>query len=208
METEDPKSKKFELIIALVLAFFAAASAINGLYADKFGEDEMIAHNRYNQQYSWFQSKSIKQILAENQRDMLVGLLKAGLVKAENTQSLDSTIAHLNQEIARYKKEKREIMLGSSKVGKENWVQDIDGELGKVIGAEEYEEITEKLGIAGDDFDTGSLLLNLCLVFGAIAIILQAHLQRVVFFWMMVVSGSFGCYFTFIAWLKCVAVVG
>lgn len=203
MEQEEPNSKKFELLIALVLAFFAAASAINGLYAGKFGEDEMIAHNRYNQQYSWYQSKSIKQTLAENQHDMLVGLLKAGLVKTENTNSLDSTVAHLKDEIKRYRKEKKEIMLGSAKVGKENWVQDIDGEFGKVVGAEEYEEMAQKLSVGGDDFDTGALLLNLCLVFGAIAIILQSHIQRVVFFWMMVVSGSAGCVFTLLAWLKC-----
>lgn len=204
---QEGKSKKLELIIALTITFFAAISAINGLYGGKYGDDEMIAHNKENQMSVWYQAKSTKQILAENQRDMLKGLITSKVVADQHRAAVDSLVFGLDEEIKRYKKEKKEILLGSKAVGKENWAQDVDGELGKVIGVKDYEKTAEELGTAGDDFDTGSLLLNLCLVFGAVAIILQEERTRLIFFWMLVGFGTAGSIFTIIAYVKAIAIV-
>ncbi len=205
--TTENKSNKFELVIALTITFFAAVSAINGLYGGKFGDDEMIAHNKENQMSVWYQAKSTKQILAENQRDMLKGLITSKVVSDEHRAAVDSLVIGLDNEIVRYKKEKKEILLGSNAVGEKNWAQDVDGELGKVVGVKDYEKTAEELGLAGDDFDTGSLLLNLCLVFGAVAIILQEDKTRRVFFWTLVAFGAAGTIFTILAYIKAISIV-
>lgn len=156
---QDQTAKHFELWTGVTLAFFAAVLAITDLGAGKYGDDEIIGTNAQTSALSWYQSKSIKQNLVEGRRDMLQALLAAGAVAADKVAALQTHAANLNEEIARYKKEKNEIMQGSAAVGKENWVQDIDGELGKVIGAKEWEHKLAVLGASGDVFDTAVLFL-------------------------------------------------
>lgn len=202
----EKKSKTLERLIALVFSFFAAVSAINGLYGGKFGDDEMIAHNKENQMSTWYQAKSTKQILAENQRDMLKSFVKSKVVAESHRAAVDTLVMDLDQEINRYKKEKKEILLGSKAVGQENWAQDVDGKMGAVIGVKDYENTANLLGAAGDEFDLGSLLLNVCLVFGAVALILDEERLRAIFLVMLSIFGVAGTYFTIIAYLHAAAV--
>jgi hypothetical protein len=91
-------------------------------------------------------------------------------------------------------------------VGKENWVQDVGGELGKVKGAKEWEERTAGLNDAGDVFDVATLFLQLCLVMGAISLVLQQNRLRWGFFTVMVLLGALGGIYGYRAFTLALAV--
>jgi hypothetical protein len=184
--------KRFELMCGLTLAFFAAILAITDLGGSKYGDDEIMASNAKSNAYAWYQSKSIRQNLSEGQRDLLTSLVESGTIRSEHLESIRNFNVKLDQEIDRYKKEKKEILMGSTGVGKENWVQDVDGEMGKVTGAKEWEQKLDVLGRAGDVFDLSLLFLQLCLVLGAVSLVLQQKKMKWAFYGAMVLLGTVG----------------
>jgi hypothetical protein len=190
--SSEESGKKFELMTALVLAIFAAILAATDLGGGKYGDDEIIGANEKASIYSWYQSKSVKQSLLEGQKDLTKTLMESGAIDQDKLSSLESLAKKLDEDILRYKKEKTELLLGSTAVGKENWVQDIDGELGKVVGAKEWEKKLDILGRAGDKFDRSVLFLQLCLVMGAVSLVVQAVRLKWVFFGAMVLLGILG----------------
>jgi len=188
----DDGNDNYEAYCGLTLAVLAAVLAVVDLGAGKFGEDELIAHSEKAGAYLWYQSKGIKETLAEGQRDMLKALVLSGTIAPDKTAAVEALAAAVEKDADRYGKEKKEILLGSAKVGKENWVQDIGGEMGKVIGAKEWEAKSEGLNGAGDVFDTATLFLQLCLVVGAISLLMKQPKLRWGFFAAMVVMGLVG----------------
>lgn len=194
-------SSRFELICGLTLAVFAATLAVNDLGAGKFGDDELIAHGQAQQAYAWYASKGLKENLAEGQLSLLRSLIASGTIPESNSAGVKQNIADLESLIARYQKEKKEILLGSSTVGEANWVQDIDGELGRVTGAKEYDALANHLGGAGDRFDLGTLFLQLCLVIGAISLILKSEAQKKFFFAACILLGGIGTIYTILSYL-------
>lgn len=191
--------RHFELYCGIILAVFAAALAINDLGAGKFGDDELIAYGQAQRSYDWYNSKGIKQNLAEGQQELLESLVAAGTIPIEQQAGIQKNLESLNEAIGRYKKEKKEILLGSKDVGEANWAQDVDGKFGQITGAKEYESLTESLGKAGDLFDMGTLFLQLCLVIGAISLILKEPIQKTIFFGACVLGGSIGIVYTVLA---------
>lgn len=201
MMIEEESGKKIELTIGIIIALFAAILAINDLGAGRFGDDEMIAHNQQAKQYNWYQSKSIKQNLHENQVDLLETLEHTNVINRESKSLLDSVKIAKKEEISRYKKEKKEILLGSSEVGKDNWMlEDDSGKLGNIIGAKQWEDTADKLGGAGDYFDLGTLFLQICIVFGAISLVIQKITIRKIFLYLMITTGVLGSIFTIFAY--------
>ena len=198
---EEEKGKWFEGWCGLTLAVFAAVLAVTDLGAGKYGDDELIAHNAKNGAYLWYQSKGIKETLVEGQRDTLKALVQAGSIQPAQVPAIETMIASLDADATRYGKEKKEILLGSQTVGQENWVQDVGGEMGKVIGANEWEAQAAGLEKAGDIFDIATFFLQLCLVTGAISLILQLDRMRWSFFAGMVVLGLLGSWFSVQAFL-------
>lgn len=194
------KSRRLDLIAGLVLSVFAACMAVNDLGAGKYGDDEMIAHNKQAAMYSWYQSKSLKQSIVEGQRDLIVALVESNTIAKQKVAAMDTFSGTLNKEIERYKMEKNEILKGSAFIPKEQWIQDVDGALGNVKGAEEWEKEAETLGKAGDVFDRATLFLQMCLVFGAISIVLQNDKGKQTFLLFMIVSGIVGTTISFIAY--------
>ena len=190
--SREGKSKRFEIAAGITLTFFAAILAISDLGGSKYGDDEILGANAKASVYAWYQSKSIKQSLAEGQRDLVMVLLDSGSIKKEEIENLKSSLTKLDADIARYVKEKKELMLGSAKVGKANWIQDIEGEMGKVIGAKEWEDKLDVLGRAGDWFDLSMLFMQLSLVFGAISLVLRGDRMKWIFYGSMVVLGFVG----------------
>ncbi|HOV85239.1 MAG TPA: DUF4337 domain-containing protein [Syntrophobacteraceae bacterium] len=190
------EKKRFEIVCALTLAVFAALLAITDLGASKYGDDEIMGTNEKANIYAWFQSKSVKQSLVEGQRDLVKTLMEAGSIDPAHQSTLEQLLGRLEQDIARYKKEKRELLLGSAKVGKENWVQDIDGELGKIVGAKEWEAKLSVLGQAGDKFDLALLFLQVSLVIGAVSLVLQENRLRWLFYGTMSTLGILGLVFS------------
>jgi hypothetical protein len=201
MSNSSEDGSHFELLCGITLAIFAAALTINDLGAGKFGDDELIAYGQGQQAYAWYASKGLKENLAEGQVGLLTSLVEAGAVASDKAPALQDNIADLTADIARYKKEKKEILLGSAVVGKENWVQDIDGKLGVVIGAKQYEATATSLSKAGDLFDLGTLFLQLCLVIGAISLILKGSGQKKFFYGSCVVLGLIGSFYAVLAYL-------
>lgn len=205
METED-KSRMFETWCGLVIALFAAVLAITDLGAGKYGDDELIAHNEKAGAFLWYQSKGIKETLVEGQRDTLKTLMDAGSIQPAQAAAVQTMIGELDADAARYGKEKKEILLGSKGVGEEGWAQDVAGEMGKVIGAEEWKGKAAALDEAGNTFDTSTFFLQICLVLGAISLILQQDRMRRTFFTAMIVLGLAGTAFSVMAFLQAGAV--
>jgi hypothetical protein len=193
--------RRFEITAGLILAVLAAILAITDLGASKFGEDEIMGTNEKANQYSWYQSKSVKQTLVEGQKDLLRTLIDSGSINSDKIPALNSMMANFDEDITRYKKEKTEILLGSKAVGKDNWIQDIDGELGKVIGAKAWEKKLEVLSRAGDKFDIAILFLQLSLVIGAISLVLHQIQMKWGFIGSTVVLGIVGTAFSIKAFL-------
>jgi hypothetical protein len=201
-EDNSEKSSGFEMICGLSLAVLAAVLAVTDLGAGKYGDDEIIAHNQKANAFQWYQAKGIKQSLVEGQRDMIRIMLDAGVVAAENREKMGSMVAGLDAEIGRYKKERKEIMLGSRGVGKENWVLDEGGELGQVKGAREWEAETVTLGAVGDTFDIATFFLQICLVMGAISLIIKGRRMRNSFYGLMVLLGGVGSAYSVMAFMQ------
>jgi len=76
------------------------------------------------------------------------------------------------------------------------------GELGQIKGAKEWEGETQSLGAVGDTFDLANLFLQICLVMGAISLLLKGERMRNAFYGLMVGLGGLGSYFTVMAYLQ------
>lgn len=183
---------KFEVICGVVIALLAAILAVNDLGAGKFGDDELIAYNEKNNAYLWYQTKGIKETLVEEQSNTLQALVAAGSIRPEQLGTVEDLIKKLDDKSKRYGKEKSEILQGSAVVGQPNWAQDVDGKLGAVKGAKEWETKAKALSDAGDWFDLATLLLQIGLVLGSVSLIIQHDRMRNLFFMGMVVLGIVG----------------
>lgn len=204
-ETESG-TKRFETWCGVAIALFAAVLAVTDLGAGKYGDDELIAYNEKSAAYLWYQSKGIKETLVEGQRDTLKALVQAGSIQPEQLPGIQTMIQVLDGDANRYGKEKKEILLGSKAVGQENWAQDVGGEMGKVTGAQEWQATAEALGGAGDLFDYSTFFLQICLVMGAISLILQDRKLSRTFFTTMIVLGCVGFGFAVLAFVRAGAV--
>lgn len=193
---EQQPGSRFELLCGVAIAILAALLAINELGSGKFGGDEIAARNEATKAYSWYGSKSLKENLAEGQRDLLLALRAAGAIAPEKASAVQGTLDRLDGEMDRYSREKQEILVGSDAVGKDNWVQAVDGQLGKVRGAKQWDAESDQLDRAGDIFDTATLFLQLCLVMGAISLIMKAPARRNAFFAAMLILGMAGVGFS------------
>jgi hypothetical protein len=190
--TEPVEERNWDVIFGVLLSIFAATLAINDLGAGKFGEDEIQLTTEKSNIYQWYSSKGIKETLVEGQRDLLNTLMLGGAVSPGQTLGMQKMSADLDEKIKRFKKEKKEILLGSRAVGQENWVQEIDGEFGKVIGAKEIETKVARLSSAGDRFDLATLFLQLSIVMGAIGIVMKKENVKSVFVSIMSLLGVTG----------------
>lgn len=206
MDGNESGSKSFETWCGVVIALFAAVLAITDLGGGKYGDDELIAHNEKGGAYLRYQSKGIKETLVEGQRDTLRALVEAGSIRPEQLPAIQKMIQGLDGDATRYGREKKEILLGSKTVGQENWVQDVAGEMGKVTGAEEWKAKADALNDAGDVFDYSTFFLQLCLVMGAMSLILQRDRLRNIFFTAMIVLGLAGLGFSVMAFLQASAI--
>jgi hypothetical protein len=186
--------KQFERRAGLTIALLAAVLAINDLFGGKFGDDEILGANEKADAYAWYQSKSQKQTLHEHQLDLLQTLQRSGAVGGPE---VEATLADLAADIERYDREKREILLGSDAVGPDGWtLEDETGERGQIVGASVWKEKGEILDAAGNRFDLGTLFLQLCLVLGAVSLVLDDLRLKQRFFWGMTGCGAVGAVFT------------
>jgi hypothetical protein len=198
----EPAEKRYEVSFGLALAVFAAVLALNELAGGKYGDDELRLASERTSAYLWFQSKGIKESLSEGQRDLLKALVTGGAIRPEQTSGVETRVRELDAEIVRYRKEKNEILQGSARVGRENWAQDVEGKLGQVVGVKDLDGRLDVLGEAGDRFNFATLFLQICLVLGAVGLIVsQARLKRA-FLGAMVAMGSTGLVLSVLGYVK------
>lgn len=201
-QRETKESSGFEVLCGLTLAVLAAVLAITDIGGGRFGDDEIIAHNQKTNAFNWYQAKAVKESLIEGQRDLLKVMMDTGAIPVKTQDQMTKLMSTLDTEIDRYKKEKAEILQGSASVGVSAWAIEQDGKLGQVKGALEWQREAEKLGAAGDTFDLAVLFLQICLVMGAISLILKGERMRNFFYVTMLGLGGLGSYFSAVAFLQ------
>lgn len=194
------ESKKMELMGGILLALLATILSIVDLAAGKFGDDEIIAINEKASAFAWYQSKSIKETSVEGEKELLKTLVMSGIIEKHNVQMLNEFEEKLGKKLIKYQKEKDEILRGSSLVGKANWMQEKEGKLGQIIGAEEWGKKAEILGKSGDLFDLSVLFFHISLVLGAVSLVIEQIKLKKVFMVIMLVLGGLGIYFGFSAY--------
>lgn len=74
--------------------------------------------------------------------------------------------------------------------------------MGVVMGTKEWEEKANKLYNLGDTFNLSILFLQLCLVFGAISLVLHILKFKWILLWCAIVSGSFGVAVSIYAFIR------
>lgn len=165
--------ERTETIGGILIAVFAALLAIAELVNNNLEEEMMIAHSQYVNYSNWYQSKSIKQSLKESELDYLNALTETGIIPEDKIRNINTKIAQTKSLVLKYEAEKTEILVGSSNVPREHWAQDLDGEMGKIIGINEWEKLTQEYESATKKFDLGKLLFQICIVLGAVCIIIR-----------------------------------
>lgn len=186
-------SERAEAIGGVLIAFFAALMAISQMMNGELEEEMMIAHNKVVNYSSWYQSKSIKQSLKESELDYLQALLESGVVLETKSEIIQEKIEGVKLQIEKYEAEKNEILIGSSNTPKDAWAQDLDGEMGKIIGINEWEDLADEYDFATKKFDLGMLFFQISIVLGAVCIIIYDNpmLQKT-FIVCMTISGIIG----------------
>ncbi|RRQ48241.1 DUF4337 domain-containing protein [Maribacter algicola] len=186
-------SERAEAIGGVLIAFFAALMAISQMINGELEEEMMIAHNKVVNYSSWYQSKSIKESLKESELDYLQALKETGIVQQENMGNILAKITNVQNQIKKYESEKTEILLGSSNIPKDAWAQDMDGEMGKIVGINEWEALAEEYDFATKKFDLGMLFFQISIVLGAVCIIIYDNpLLQKSFIICMIVTGIIG----------------
>lgn len=196
---EEAADRRFELMSGLTLAVLAAALAVTDLGGGTYGDDEIIGTNEKASAYAWYQSKSVKQSLIEQEQGLLRALSEAGVITEQAQAPIAAHITALDVEVQRYKVEKKEILEGSAAVGPSGQVLEKDGQKGQIVGALELEAQLATLGAAGDKFDLATLWLQLSLVLGAMALVLQNDRLKWAFYGSMVLTGALGSIYSVLA---------
>ncbi len=186
-------SEKAEAIGGVLIAVFAALMAISQLVNGELEEEMMIAHNKVVNYSSWYQSKSIKQSLKEGELNYLQTLLSTGMIPEDKKSIVSNKMEGIKQKIRKYGLEKTEILIGSSNIPKAQWAQDLDGEMGKIVGVNEWQKLADEYDNATKKFDMGLLFFQISIVLGAVCIIIYDNpkLQRS-FIWFMILFGTVG----------------
>ena len=188
-------SGRAEAISGVLIALFASLMAISQMVNGELEEEMMIAHNNVVSYSNWYQSKSIKESLKESELDYLTALISSGIVTDEKVQVIEDKIASVQKNIDKYNAEKTEILNGSAFVGKENWTQDIEGEMGVIIGVKEWQQLAATYDYATKKFDYGMLFFQICIVLGAVCIIIYDNpiLQKSLIVLMIIfgITGTF-----------------
>lgn len=185
-------NSKFEIIAGIIIAFFTAILAIAGLAGDSYGQGILLGNTEKADAYDWYNTKGIKQTVTEGQKDVLDSLIATGVVKADSKKEVEAYLTKLQEKINKYSAEKNEILVGSNALDQSQWAQDVDGEMGKVKGAQEWETEIENLDKAGAKMDLASLFLQICLVVGAISLIMRKPKSKTIFLGLTLIIGLLG----------------
>ena len=191
-------NKKIEerggVLIIFFVAIFAMLRVVNSTLEDKI----TTANNQQVKYSDWYNAKSIKQVMKENENVYLKALFDTGMVEPEHSAVLQTKIQTTSALIAKYESEKTEILLGSANIPKYSWTQDLNGEMGKIIGLQEWEKISNANLKSVAKIDLGLLFIEISILFGLVLIIIHDNVKlQNVFTILMVVTGLVGIAISF-----------
>ncbi len=187
------KSSKIEnrggVIIIVIVGMLAVMQVIKSNL-----EEEIAKANYKHVSYSnWYNAKSIKLIMKENQRDYLESLLSSGVIEEENSEDMVLRLEKTNRAILKYEEEKVEILEGSANIPKSSWSQDLDGEMGKIVGLKKWEEISMSFASLVAKINISLLFLQISIVFGVVGLIISDNLKlQQLFTGLMIGTGFVG----------------
>lgn len=167
------KIKNKEAIGSMLIVLFATLMAVAELMNNNLEEQMMISHNQQVNYANWYQAKSIKQNLKESELDYYNVLLESGIVPDNKVQNFKNKIAYTKSLVLKYEAEKTEILIGSYNIPGEYWAQDLDGEMGKIIGVNEWEKLTRQYDNATQKFELGKLFFQICIVLSMVCIMIR-----------------------------------
>jgi hypothetical protein len=148
-EIED---KKLENKILTTIVLIAACLAISSLFGGSAGDDVIIFKNKANDQWAFFQSKSIKQNLYETNKEVL----SLELERESNTEvykaKVKETLSRFDKKIDKYEKEK-------------------DGIKSE---AEKFDKISDDSNKQADVFDRAEIFYQIAIAIGAIALLIKS----------------------------------
>lgn len=173
IKTIDRIKNSKETIGSILIVLFASLMAATELISNNLEEQMIISHNQQVNYANWYQAKSIKQNLKESELDYLNAMMESGMVSQNKTQAFKDRIAQTRNSVLKYEAEKTEILIGSSNIPREYWAQDLDGEMGKIIGVNQWEKLTRQYDTAAHKYDLGKLLFQICIVLSAVCIVIR-----------------------------------
>jgi hypothetical protein len=154
--------------LALTTVIFAVCATLSTLKGGGYGSKAVMSQSQASDQWSYYQSKSIKGYLYELQRDKLDLELKTGVRGAAEYRK---KIQFYQDEISRYKGEKEEIMK-------------------KAQGLEANRDDAQKHSGA---FGMAAMFLQIAILLSSIAALMKQK-----YFWFLgLVSGVFGLVYFF-----------
>jgi len=204
MIVEENFQKKLGLTMALIATIFS----IIGWAAGKYSSIQSGAEQKIAYMHDWYNAKGIKQSLAEGQRDLLKALMESGTISGDKIVTLQQNLEATHANIARYKKEKTEMTLGSKAVGKDNWVQEVDGKLGLIEGTKELDLKAASLAPALDRFQMSYLFFQLSLFAGSVSLMSNSLKMKRILCWILIILGAIGTGLASHAWISAKAVEG
>jgi hypothetical protein len=110
-ELEEIRAKAFTKRVALVTAIFAVILAISSLGGNNAMKEMLLAQQQSSDQWAFYQAKVIREHLYRNQKMRIeADLLERGTtIKPEMRKHYESMLRKMDEEEARYNKEKKEI---------------------------------------------------------------------------------------------------
>ena len=147
--SESKDDSQFEKWVALTTSFVAVGLAISTILNNAAGDDLLMFRSLANNQWSYFQSKSIKQNMVEIEHDNLSLELEDETLTETFKTKIKAKQAFYQEQIKRYDTEK----------------EDISKE------AKDAEEKMEKADKKGSKFDLAEALYQISIIMAAIALI-------------------------------------
>ncbi len=110
-ELEEMRSKTFTKRVALVTAIFAVILAISSLGGNNAMKEMLLAQQQSSDQWSFYQAKVIREHLYRSQKLRIEADLmeRGGSIKPEMRKHYETMLRKMDEEEARYNKEKKEI---------------------------------------------------------------------------------------------------
>lgn len=117
-ELEEIRAKAFTRRVALVTAIFAVMLAVSSLGGNNAMKEMLLAQQQASDQWAFYQAKVVREHLYRSQKIRIeADLLERGAtLKPEMRKHYESMLAKMNEEEARYVKEKKEIELEAKKL--------------------------------------------------------------------------------------------